>query len=266
MSRAFQSILRDTTISTQQQLHALERLVYASEEMARPRPVAIYTAGPPGAGKSSTLETCLKQLQMRPENFIIHDPDFITQSLRYFKESPKTHQTIIQSMNRISHPLNDLFIEKSVSNGLNIIIGGTSRNPDTKLAHISRLRDRGYKIIMIATHAPLQTILERVRRRAEKTGRAINDDVVATIYTDIKGALPIYATSELIDIMYIYDNRGRSSRLAFRKNIDGTTCCTIALKELELTIPCETACDDQSIPQHRPRIKGRAQSVQAGVP
>ena len=228
---------------TSEESQRLSKLVYKNAEFARNQPVAILTAGVSGAGKSATLASCLRALQMRVQNFIVHDPDYLIENMEHFTKNTATNPDIADECFQAAGVLNDYLTENSLSQRFNVILDGTGKNYNKKKAEIAKLKSLGYKVILIATHVKLDIALRRVASRAAQTGRKVSAQKVKEIYTGVIDALPKYTRDPSIDAMYIYNNEGSTARLSWKRNIDGSICCVMDANNLgEMTIPCDQEC------------------------
>jgi predicted ABC-type ATPase len=230
----------DIGFITKSEAEQLFQKVFRNSKNAHPQPVAILTAGVSGAGKSSTLASCLNELQMKLDQFIVHDPDFLfTESLCYRQASDVMDREKCQPG---AGDLNKQFMSYSMQAGLNFILDGTGKNNKYYTSLIRILRSMNYRVIMIATHIELETALARVQSRFKTTGRLVPENVVRNIYAGFLQSLPIYAKNQDLNGMYIYDNNGAYARLMWKRNIDGTSCCSVSSQKFNFELPCSRNC------------------------
>lgn len=142
-----------------------------------PRPVVILTLGAPGCGKTTALSRLYPE-QVR--NYFVIDPDEIVEQIDVYRQSLDIHDPGFKACNLvvglkeawrdcINSAVNfssDL-VQEAIQKGVNVIVD----QPFAGSRFANVFEQAGYRVILLHIHAPPAEILERTKRRAERTGR-----------------------------------------------------------------------------------------------
>lgn len=152
-----------------------------TEQKATTRPPwIVFTAGAMGVGKGYVLSSLYKSDLFPLDTFVIIDPDKIKTELPemsgYLKADPATAAT---KVHRESTQMADVLLEHTLMDRSNILVDGSLRDVDYYKQLFQRIRSEyDYRIAIILVTADAQVIHERAKERAEKTGRAVPDEVI----------------------------------------------------------------------------------------
>lgn len=115
-------------------------------------PKAILLGGQPGAGKSSLTS---KYKEDFGGNAVIVNGDSFRKLHPNFNEIYKAYgDDYVQHTAAFSGKMTEALIQKCSSNGYNLIIEGTLRNPDTQLNTGKLLKQRGYEVNLAVMAVP----------------------------------------------------------------------------------------------------------------
>lgn len=160
----------------------LNRYFAERPDVARERR-AVLMAGPPGAGKSSTLTMLLTEWGESPETWrVVENDDFKSRLFRQALDDgsydtwfrPRDHDAtgirvdpleMSDLVHRESSILTSAALGEAVDLGENLVLDGTLSNPDKAVALARRLERAGYGITVVDVEADLATTLARVDHR-----------------------------------------------------------------------------------------------------
>lgn len=175
-----------------QKLH--ERIVIDALKQGQTsdHPILMYTAGPPGAGKSSILKSLEESGLIATSTFLLLDPDLIKEYL------PEYDLFRTLDLNRagemLRHESKDLQTEifwKALKLRKNLIIDGTLRNVEENTKVISTVRKDfpEYSIEIVFVDAAEATLLERVASRENITQRSVDREFIVSTKRMIRQAV-----------------------------------------------------------------------------
>lgn len=178
------------------------------------QPVAVVMMDGPGSGKSTFVDA------IDNGDFVRVDADAIKQNLPEFQQSLKAGA---KDAAVISHDESSMLASRikdgAVGSRKNLIFDGTGKNAEKYITMISDMKQRGYKVTVIMPSIPLDTALERVRIRAERTGRLVPESLVREAYSQIETNFD--KISKIADSAQLYDNIGKEPRLIFESDDKG---------------------------------------------
>uniref|UniRef100_A0A7S0G7Z0 Zeta toxin domain-containing protein n=1 Tax=Rhodosorus marinus TaxID=101924 RepID=A0A7S0G7Z0_9RHOD len=187
-------------------------------------PWIIFTAGPMGAGKSHTLEWMNEKGYFPLENIVQLDPDKFKLALpewgKYVEHDRLTAGFLTQKESGL---LVEIGQEAALRCNKNIWIDGSFRDYDwyrQVFAHIRR-ENSHYRIAILYVHATREVVMERVRMRAEKTGRYVREQDVNDSLKRVP--LAVYELASEADFVADIDNSGSVPRLAGWSAEDGSS-------------------------------------------
>jgi adenylylsulfate kinase-like enzyme len=152
-----------------------------NERQKQKQPIIVFTSGPMGVGKSYVLSQLNERSIVPLGKFVKIDPDMLKSELpemagylQYDSESAAT------KLHRESTQMSDVLFEHSLATNRDIIVDGSLRDVDwyTKLFTRIRTEFPNYKLVILYVSASSNTIKERARKRSEKTGRAVPEDLL----------------------------------------------------------------------------------------
>ena len=167
----------------------------------------VFTAGCMGAGKGYVMKW-LASLGLFPlDAFVRVDPDELRELLpeteNYIKRDPTTAGFLTQKeVGYISEVLTRLGLDE----GKNVLVDGSLRDWVWYLQYIKSIR-REYpmlKIAIIYVTSEKDTILERVKRRAEKTGRLVPESWIMKTLVEVPESMKILAPH--VDFFATFEN------------------------------------------------------------
>lgn len=162
----------------------LESVVQRTVE--QPIPWLVFTCGAMGVGKGYALGwmSCEKIFPL--ENIVHIDPDHFKQVMPEWKAYIEYGQRLADPSvpgsrcHRESCYLQEIALEESMRRSQNIWVDGSLRNAEWFAKVFEDVRERypAYRIAIFHVTAPEAIIRQRVKSRAERTGRAIPEDLL----------------------------------------------------------------------------------------
>jgi hypothetical protein len=171
--------------------------------------------GPMGVGKSYVLSHLFKRDLFPLDGFIKIDPDMLKSELPemagYLKVNPETAAT---KLHRESTQMSDVLFEHSLLSKHNILVDGSLRDVEWYTFLFERLRKEfpDYQLAILYVSATPQTIKDRAKKRAERTGRAVPEELLQESIDQVPKS--VAALSPLTDVTFeISNNDGKAMEL-----------------------------------------------------
>ena len=188
----------DSVTNEDQEQYIRERL---EEGKSPSKKHAVILVGGPGAGKSGIKKPIIeKQLKLKESDFINIDPD------RILSELFDNNNDCRRSVNQI----NDIIYEKSIKQGKNIIFDGTGKDYDWYFNDVIQILKREEYIVTIGIISNnVNIVLDRIKKRAEETGRDVHKDYVEYVYDKLEQNIPKYLNISCVyaDNIFLFDNK-----------------------------------------------------------
>ena len=184
----------------------LRRLIFANSRCAL-RPTAIVMCGPPGSGKSASLDVGIETLNSLAggptrDAFVYINPDVWLAKLCGNDNALRrlanycNHETFLMALGQKRH----------------IIFDGTGRSPlNTCSRVIGRLLEAGYRVHMLCVLASYETCRRRIRRRAALIERDVPDAFLQATTRELRASIPKYiagTATGLCESLMLFDNDG----------------------------------------------------------
>jgi len=169
------------------------------------RPTAVVLVGPPGSGKTHTLDIALSYLEAEsggppPHAYARINPD------RWITELCDNNNAYRNVANYCNH---ETFLQ-AVSGRRHLAFDGTGKSLINTCGRvIGRLANRGYRVhicVVLATH---QTCWRRIESRRSETDRGVPLKYLHSAVKDLQRAIPTYIdgpTNGLCESTLVYDN------------------------------------------------------------
>jgi predicted ABC-type ATPase len=139
------------------------------------KPVAVFTGGPPGAGKSTWLARHLPSL-MQP-GWLRIDADELRAQLPEYK-GWNADQTHAETSDLVSNLLATIGRPCKT----NLFYDGTMTSPGRYLELLPRLKQLGYRTFIVQVTVPERVSRERALQRYQRTGRYVPDMAIHNYY------------------------------------------------------------------------------------
>ena len=191
---------------------------------AQRHPWLIYTAGAMGAGKSRTIGWMSEQGYF-PLSQIVHlDPDM-------FKTHFPEWQGYLSSAmceagsrtRRESGYLVEIAQQAAMAARKHVWVDGSLRDGEWYASELQRVREAhpGYRLAIVYVKADDDVVLERVRRRAEMTGRAVPEAEVRDSLARVPKSVEVLCP--LVDFLAVIDNTSDDAP-ELKKYCDADAC------------------------------------------
>ena len=156
--------------------------------------------GGPGSGKSIGKTETLKHLDKNIEDFANIDVDEIITQL-YANDNDCYNE---------AYRINDESFSLAIEQELNIIYDRTGKDYDVYMKDvINPLIKNGYTVHLVIVYNDVNTVIERINKRASETGRKVNPIYTEQVYDALNTAIPKYLDLDCNHIngnIFLYDN------------------------------------------------------------
>lgn len=171
----------------------------ANKPCRRENPIAVFTGGASGSGKSTFLKRNAKYLTS--DEVLKVDIDEMREFLpEYVKWNADKTQSEVKDI------YNQIIDELGKECRYDVVIDGTMNKSKNYLPLIAKLKQHGYKVFVIYIRVDKATSLQRVRERYVRSGRYVPDFVVEEIFAN--GETPMREVVSHADGYMIADNKG----------------------------------------------------------
>jgi len=139
------------------------------------QPLAVFTGGPPGAGKSTWLAHHLPEL-MQP-GWLRIDADELRAKLPEYRgwNADQTHS-------ETSDLVSSLLASIGQPCNTNLLYDGTLTSPRRYLALLPRLKQLGYRTFIVQVMVPESVSRQRALHRYQRTGRYVPEEAIISYY------------------------------------------------------------------------------------
>lgn len=166
-------------------LHA-QIIADATSHVSTPAPgeqkLAIFTMGGPASGKSSMLRG------VDTTKFVKVDPDGIKDQLPEYGKAT-AHDASYRKASVMAHEESSFVARKvteaAIDQGKHVIVDGTGASAASMVSKIRELQGAGYHIHVAYSHLDEKTAMDRMKVRAEQTGRYVPEEFVHAAYQAI---------------------------------------------------------------------------------
>jgi hypothetical protein len=160
---------------------------------AQSRPWVLFTAGCPGAGKSTIIEFMDRTGILNLDQFVVADPDAIRYRLPEWPDfvaaDPSTAGTRTQGEAGL---IAEIIQAEAFRLSRSVLIDGTLRNVDWNSQVIHKLRDEHptHSIAITLVTAPLDVVLRRIEERQATTSRGLPRAFIDECFTQVNELVP----------------------------------------------------------------------------
>jgi Zeta toxin len=171
------------------------------------RPWIVFSAGPMGVGKGYVMST-LKERGLFPlDRFLTIDPDLLKAELPemtgYLQRDPASAAT---KVHRESTQMADVLLQHALQMRIPTLVDGSLRDVDYYKAFMERIRNNfpEYQLAILHVTASPEIIRSRAQSRAEKTGRAVPEQLLETSIAQVPAS--VTALSPFVDVVFTISN------------------------------------------------------------
>lgn len=142
-------------------------------------PQAVLLMGGPGAGKSTVLPKAVP----KANGYVRVDPDEAKAAMPEYRAGVKAgDKEIAAKVHGRSKQVAGTLLNKAIFGNYNIIYDGTGGDRAEYLTMIKALQSQGYDVRVVLVHVPSEEGLRRVKSRARKEGRHVDEKTTKNIY------------------------------------------------------------------------------------
>ena len=184
----------------------------------RQEPIVFLTSGGTASGKTSAIDKLVDGiLSANKSNFLRIDYDNIKKNIPEYEPmldlKLKYAASYVQTE---SAKIGGRLFKKAYAKKIDLIYEKTLDDEVRALEDIKRLRKKGYKIFIVATHTTVDKGIERAAKRFAAMGRHIPEHIIRERYLNVPKAL--FAIRKKVDGIFLYDNSGSTLKLIFQKS------------------------------------------------
>jgi len=208
----------------------IDNYISGKIQSAKKENIAIVLVGGPGSGKSTTKTKVLNILKKAETEFVNLNPDEILE--KYFGNNRELYEKCA--------PIYKRLYEETMAANANVIVDRTGSDYNSYFEDvIKKLKSENYDIHLVIVNAEKAKILDRIKKRAQATGRTVNETYMNGVYENMKTAIPKYIglDCEFVKTIFLFDNTN-NLRLAYK------TSCKGDKKELECVL-CDKISDSK---------------------
>mmetsp|Transcript_21136 Transcript_21136/g.44426 ORF Transcript_21136/g.44426 Transcript_21136/m.44426 type:complete len:623 (-) Transcript_21136:864-2732(-) len=153
-------------------------------------PWLIFTVGARGAGKIHTIHHLVNTGRLPILSFVQVDPDSIRRRLPEFQTYDK--QVVNDLTRKESSFVAQLLLLAAVQNGRNVVFDSSMRDYAWFLKLIEKIKAlcfSSFNFTVLHISAPTELIFERIKKKAQETGREIKKESILSSLAEIPGSL-----------------------------------------------------------------------------
>jgi predicted ABC-type ATPase len=167
------------------------------------KPVAVFTAGGPGSGKSSMVR---KSAEVFGTEMAMIAADEIKKEIpEYSSELARGNEDAAIVVHEESTDLAAEAIERCIEGNKPFLLDSTFKNVPKFQKMIARLKEKGYEVHVLYAHCDEDEAARRAKKRQEQTGRKVDEDVVRSGNRAAKEALK--QLGSLADSTSVFDTQ-----------------------------------------------------------
>lgn len=171
------------------------------------KPMAVFTAGGPGSGKSSMVKAAHEKFGK--EMAQIAADEVKKEIPEYSSELAKGNEDAAIVVHEESTDIAAEAIERCIESGKPFMLDSTFKNIPKFEKMIGRLKSKGYECHVLYAHCPADEAVRRSKERQKKTGRKVDEKVVVEGNHQAKSAL--YHLGGLVDSTSVFDTTARGA-------------------------------------------------------
>lgn len=181
------------------------------------KPIAVFTGGGSGSGKSTILEN-LRQSDNFYNKVAVVDSDDIKTKAYYSDFLAYNTQLENSAARRLHDESSDVAKRavKAIQNaGNDYVKDGTLANYEKVKAQILDAKSKGYETRIVHVTIPVEEAIKRAQERAKKTGREVPTEVIVNSHINSTNTFIKLLNDGIVDDVKLYDNAGKSPKLIF---------------------------------------------------
>ena len=171
------------------------------------KPVAVFTAGGPGSGKSSMVKAAHEKFGT--EMAQIAADEVKKEIPEYSQELSRGNEDAAILVHEESTDIAAEAIQRCIDSGKPFMLDSTFKNVPKFQKMIKELKDKGYDIHVLYAHCPEDEAVRRAKQRQEDTGRKVDEKVVREGNHQAKQAL--YELGGLVDTTSVFDTTAKGA-------------------------------------------------------
>lgn len=194
------------------------------------KPVAIFTIGGPGCGKSSSVNKTIDQLGLEKTEFLNIDPDALRGEVKAFQKAIDIKSRLCPGKKRayagatewclgLGRALKDDLLIQAREKKLNFIFDSACDNPEYCADLIQEAAHADFRVYVIAVWASKNKCLERATERAFLIGRYAEPSYIVNTHNSIgqqKGLVALIDEAKASGgRAFIYDSDDKEAKLVF---------------------------------------------------
>ena len=196
----------------------LDTIIYDGDTVCEcpVEPWLVFTAGCMGAGKGHTIEWLFQQNLFPLNAFVRVDPDIIRELLPETRGYISRNSLAAGAMTQkeVGY-IAEVLTMNALGLGKNILVDGSLRNAAWYTEYIESLRVTfpNLKIAILYVTASVDTVLTRVKKRGEITGRLVPEEVILGTLKQLPESMRVL--SPYSDFVAAFENESELPRLLY---------------------------------------------------
>lgn len=163
--------------------------------------IAVVMMGGAASGKTSIVKEVMGD---KFDTFVNVNPDDVKEKMPEYNAALAASAKDAAWMAHVeSSDVAQEVYNQALNGGMNLIVDGTGKNGEKHRRRIQTLKDEGYEIQMLMPHITLEVAIPRIKKRANRTGRFVPDNVAIEQYTKIPGNFE--ASARMADSFKLFD-------------------------------------------------------------
>lgn len=181
------------------------------------KPIAVFTGGGSGSGKSTILENLRQSDNFYNKVAVVDSDDIKTKA--YYSDFLAYNTQLENSAARRLHDESSDVAKKAVDAIQNVgndyVKDGTLANYEKVKAQILDAKSKGYETRIVHVTIPVEEAIKRAQERAKKTGREVPTEVIVNSHINSTNTFIKLLNDGIVDDVKLYDNAGKPPKLIF---------------------------------------------------
>lgn len=181
------------------------------------KPIAVFTGGGSGSGKSTILEKLVQSDSFYNKVAVVDSDDIKTKA--YYSDflayNAQDDGSAAARLHEESSNVAKRAVEAIQNAGNDYVKDGTLSNYEKVKAQILDAKSKGYETRIVHVTIPVEEAIERAQERGKRTGREVPLDKIIQTHKDSTQTFIRLLNDGIVDDVKLYDNTGKLPKLIF---------------------------------------------------
>lgn len=205
-------------------VHAPVTEFFTSDMVSQDEPVALFSAGGSGSGKSSVIQSIEGAI---PEDAVVVNPDLVKEMIPEYDALVKVgDERAAPFVHEESSHISKQVLARAVEHKANVYLDGVGDSeagqagkPGKFLGKILTAEKAGYRPRVIVVDAPITKATQNAIARAKRSGRAVRLNDLVQLHKGVSRVFPEWSAHVKDWEVYANDGEfGEHRRIAYREN------------------------------------------------